>query len=94
MYDRPIPDEALPLEVLPEEEVRGLVNAMRGNLVQLSRQRTANHVVQRLLERVEHLPQVRLILQELSGHIAELLQWNRPGESLRHLRLRLTRVVE
>ena len=51
------------VEVLPAAEVNGLVDAMRGNFVQLSRQRTANHVVQRLLERVDALPQVRLILQ-------------------------------
>jgi hypothetical protein len=70
--------EAL-IQVLPAPEVHAVVDAMRGNLVQLSRQRTANHVVQRLLERVEALPQVRSIAQELRGHIAELLQWNRPG---------------
>jgi len=70
--------EAL-VEVLPGAQVDGLADAFRGSYVQLSRQRTANHVVQRLLERVQGPPQVRLVLQELSGHIAELLQWNRPG---------------
>ena len=49
--------EAL-VEVLPAEEVHALVDALRGSMLQLSRQRTANHVVQRLLERVTALPQV------------------------------------
>lgn len=72
-------DNVWQVEVLQADDVHAVVEAMRGSFVQMSRQRTANHAVQRLLERVEGLPQVRLILQELSAHIAELLQWNRPG---------------
>ena len=61
--------EAL-VEVLPAEEVHALVDALRGSMLQLSRQRTANHVVQRLLERVTALPQVWMtcVCRRVYGH--------------------------
>ena len=68
------------LEALDAVDVQPLLECFRGSLLQLARQRTANHVVQRLLDKAREAPHVRLVMQELGGpHLAELLQWNRAG---------------
>lgn len=51
----------------------------KGKLVQLCRHGLANHVMQRMMDRATEEPEVKTLIQELGPHIAELLQWNRPG---------------